>query len=99
VFLLVACGIIKLLEYPIYGASFTTYNINVYTGGVITGSFVILRVLILIISSAVLTLTTKPTDLNNGLEALLKPFGKKMMNAKDYVNGIGKETLIGKVFK
>lgn len=77
VFLIVACGIIKLLEYPIYGASFTTYNINVYTGGVITGSFVILRVLILIISSAVLTLTTKPTDLNNGLEALLKPFGKK----------------------
>ena len=77
VFLIVACGIIKLLEYPIYGASFTTYNIDVYTGGVITGSFVILRVLILIISSAVLTLTTKPTDLNNGLEALLKPFGKK----------------------
>ena len=77
VFLIVVCGLLKLLEYPIYGASFTTYNIKVYSGGVISGSFVILRVLILIISSAVLTLTTKPTDLNNGLEALLKPFGKK----------------------
>lgn len=77
VFLLVLCGIVKLLEYPIYGASLTTYNINVYKGGVVSGSFIILRVLILIISSAVLTLTTKPTDLNNGLEALLKPFGKK----------------------
>lgn len=29
----------------------------------------------------------------------IKPFGKKMMNAKDYVNGIGKDNLIGKVFK
>ena len=75
--ILFICGIVKLLEYPIYGETFTTYSINVYSGGVISGSFIILRVLILIISSAVLTLTTKPTDLNNGLEALLKPFGKK----------------------
>ena len=29
----------------------------------------------------------------------IKPFGKKMMNAKDYVNGIGKDNLIGRVFK
>ena len=29
----------------------------------------------------------------------IKPFGKKMMNANDYVNGIGKDNLIGKVFK
>ncbi len=29
----------------------------------------------------------------------IKPFGKKMMSAKDYVNGIGKDNLIGKVFK
>ena len=77
IFLVFICGIVKLLEYPIYGETFTTYSINVYSGGVISGSFIILRVLILIISSAVLTLTTKPTDLNNGLEALLKPFGKK----------------------
>ena len=29
----------------------------------------------------------------------IKPFGKKMMNARDYVNGIGKDNLIGKVLK
>lgn len=29
----------------------------------------------------------------------IKPFGKKMMNSRDYVNGIGKDNLIGKVFK
>ena len=29
----------------------------------------------------------------------IKPFGKKMMNARDYVNGIGKDNLIGKVLR
>lgn len=77
VFLIVLVLGFKFLEYPIYGNTLVTYDIKVYSGGVITGSFVITRVLILIVSSAVLTLTTKPTDLNNGLEALLKPFGKK----------------------
>ncbi len=77
IFLFMLVAIFKFLEYPIYGNILTTYDIKVYSGGVITGAFVILRVLILIISSAILTLTTKPTDLNNGLEALLKPFGKK----------------------
>ena len=69
-FLIAGC---KFLEYPIYGNTLLSYNIEVFSGGVISGSFVITRVLILIISSAVLTLTTKPTDLNNGLESLLKP--------------------------
>lgn len=77
VFLIVLVLGFKFLEYPIYGPILTNYEIKVYSGGVITGSFVIARVLILIVSSAVLTLTTKPTDLNNGLESLLKPFGKK----------------------
>ena len=40
-------------------------------------------------------------SVNDGSVVLktIKPFGKKMMNAKDYVNGIGKDNLIGKVFK
>lgn len=77
VFLIVLVGGFIFLQYPIYGKVLTNYNINIYTEGVLTGSFVILRVLVLIVSSAILTLTTKPTDLNNGLESLLKPFGKK----------------------
>ena len=38
---------------------------------------------------------------NDGSVALktIKPFGKKMMNARDYVNGIGKDNLIGKVLR
>lgn len=77
VFLIVLVGGFIFLQYPIYGKVLTSYDINIYTEGVLTGSFVILRVLVLIVSSAILTLTTKPTDLNNGLESLLKPFGKK----------------------
>ena len=77
VFLITLVGGFIVLQYPIYGNVLKTYEVNIYTEGVLTGSFVILRVLVLIISSAILTLTTKPTDLNNGLESLLKPFGKK----------------------
>jgi energy-coupling factor transport system permease protein len=77
IFLMVLIGGFVLLQYPIYGNVLKSYNVNIYTEGVLTGSFVILRVLVLIISSSILTLTTKPTDLNNGLESLLKPFGKK----------------------
>ena len=29
----------------------------------------------------------------------IKPFGKKRMDAYSYVNGVGKDNLIGKVFK
>jgi methionyl-tRNA formyltransferase len=29
----------------------------------------------------------------------IKPFGKKAMDANSYVNGIGKDNLIGKVFE
>ena len=50
------------------------YKVIVYEDGVITGLFIILRVFVLIIFSSLLTLTTKPTDINNGLESLLKPF-------------------------
>ena len=52
-------------ESPIY--------IKIYKEGIIDGSFIILRVLTLIIFTTILTLTTKPIDLNNGIESLLYP--------------------------
>lgn len=70
------CGIIYLLQYPIYGNILITYNINIYSEGLINGSFIIYRVLVLIMFTTVLTLTTKPTDLNNGLDSLLSPLEK-----------------------
>ncbi len=29
----------------------------------------------------------------------VKPFGKKLMDASSYVNGLGKDKIIGQVFK
>lgn len=73
-FLIVITLMVVTLNYPIYGKVFKVFTIKIYKDGVVTGFFVIARVFILIMFSSILTLTTKPTDLNNGLESLLKPF-------------------------
>lgn len=75
-FIILICGIIYLLQYPIYGKVLTSYNIYIYSQGLLNGSFIIYRVLVLIMFTTVLTLTTKPTDLNNGLDSLLSPLEK-----------------------
>ncbi|MFA6627252.1 MAG: energy-coupling factor transporter transmembrane component T [Bacilli bacterium] len=51
----------------------TAYTIRIYDEGLITSARVILRIVNLICFSSLLTLTTKPTDLNNGLESVAKP--------------------------
>ena len=51
----------------------TSYTITVYKDSLTTSLIVVLRILSLIFMSSLLTLTTKPTDLNRGLELLLKP--------------------------
>ena len=50
-----------------------SYEIKIYEGAVFDASFISLRIIILLLSSSLLTLTTKPTELNIGLESLLKP--------------------------
>ena len=71
-------GVLSLMVYILtlnFGIEpFGTFTIKIYEDGVITGFFIIARVFILIMFSSLLTLTTKPTDINNGLEAILKPF-------------------------
>ena len=73
IFVLVCLGILYMFKYPIYGKELVTYNINIYTDGLINGSFIVVRVLVLIMFTTILTLTTKPTDLNNAIESLLSP--------------------------
>lgn len=50
------------------------YEVSVYDKGLITALFIIIRIISLLFISSLLTLSTKPTDLNNGLESVLKPF-------------------------
>ncbi len=44
--------------------------------GVYRASFMAIRLILLILGSSVLTLTTKPLELTDGMEKLLSPFGK-----------------------
>jgi energy-coupling factor transport system permease protein len=52
------------------------FEVAVYEGGVSFALFLVTRIVILITLSSLLTLTTKPTDLNNGLEEVMKPLKK-----------------------
>lgn len=54
------------------GTKITDYEIVIYKDSLISSSFIILRIIMILLMSSLMTLTTKPTDLNNGLEKLLK---------------------------
>lgn len=69
-------GSIILLQYPIVGGGFATVALKIYRKGLISGSFIVLRVFLIIMLSTTLTLTTKPTDLSNALEWYLAPLEK-----------------------
>ena len=54
------------------GKVITDYEIVIYKDSLISSTFIILRIIMILLMSSLMTLTTKPTDLNNGLEKLLK---------------------------
>jgi len=72
-FLLFFVGIIALFNLYSPGAILTSTRINIYTDGVSGAFFIMIRLVIIVTLSTILTLTTKPTDLTLGLEQLLKP--------------------------
>lgn len=49
---------------------------NIHVGGVVQGAIIGLRLLLLIMMASLLTLTTTPVDLTDGMEYLLKPLKK-----------------------
>ena len=73
IFVLLLIGATYLFRYPIYGNVIHSFSFHIYQEGVIHGLFLIGRVFVIILASTSLTLTTKPTDLTNALEWLLKP--------------------------
>ena len=52
------------------------WKINIYKEGIYIAVFMATRLILLIISSSILTLTTTPIELTDGIEYLLKPFEK-----------------------
>lgn len=55
---------------------FTLGWIEIYSGGIIQGLFISLRLLLLIIMTTLLTLTTAPIQLTDGLENIFSPLKK-----------------------
>lgn len=52
--------------------------INIYVEGVRTAVFMALRLIFLVVGTSLLTLTTSPIELTDGIEALLRPIGKEL---------------------
>ena len=80
--ILIACLLLSLyiLQFPIISNAFITYEIKFYQSGLYTALLLIVRILVVILTSTVLTLTTKPTDLACGIEDLLSPLQKLKIN-------------------
>ncbi|OPJ60660.1 energy-coupling factor transporter transmembrane component T family protein [Clostridium oryzae] len=64
----------------IYSYGFVT----IYYGGLRTASFMTIRLVLLIIGTSVLTLTTSPIELTDGIERLLNPFKKLGLPAHEF---------------
>lgn len=77
-YLLFLVALSFLLQYynPLNGIDLFKYNIMIYEDGFNKALFIFLRVVIIMFSSSLLTFTTSPNDINNGLESLLKPLKK-----------------------
>ncbi len=59
------------------------WNFVLYEDGIKAASFVMVRLIIIVTLSTILTLTTKPTDLTLGLERLLKPLSLIKVSAEE----------------
>ncbi len=52
---------------------FTSYNVSIYDQGLLRAGFIFLRITNVIMITSLLTFTTMTTDLNYGMESLMKP--------------------------
>ncbi|MDD3112986.1 MAG: energy-coupling factor transporter transmembrane component T [Candidatus Izemoplasmatales bacterium] len=66
-------GIYCLLRYVAIAPQWTTFSLQIHEKGIEMSVFVVIRLLIIISLSTIMTLTTKPTDLTQGLEKLMRP--------------------------
>lgn len=71
ILIIIVLGLFSFQYFVSFGGLITTYKIDIYSSGLIMASYVILRIVALVVISSLLTLTTTPTELNNGLEKML----------------------------
>lgn len=68
-----AVFVIFLLQALLPYVKLTSYTLEIYDQGLLRAGFIFLRITNVIILTSLLTFTTMTTDLNYGIEALLKP--------------------------
>jgi len=78
-----AIGIMTMLTYFTPGSIFSSSSVTIYPEGLFGAVYIMTRLIVIITLSTILTLTTKPTDLNLGLERVLKPFKYIGLNAEE----------------
>lgn len=74
--ILLVLGCFILQYYLNFSPNLISYNIRIYDSGILEGTFIVIRVIDFLFISSLLTLTTKPTEVNCALNKLLKPFRK-----------------------
>ena len=79
-FVLIIVGSFVLQHYYIATPIIVNYNIEIYDDSLSVATFVLVRIIAIVFTSALLTLTTKPVELNQGLEKLLSPLKKIKLN-------------------
>jgi energy-coupling factor transport system permease protein len=72
-FLFTVAAILAIFHYVTIGTQFGDTRIEVFEDGVKGAFFIMIRLVIIVTLSTILTMTTKPTDLTLGLERLMKP--------------------------
>lgn len=73
-FLVIFASVLYIQYKLIIGSEIVTYNISIFDEGIRTAVLVLLRIVNILTLSALLTFTTKSTDLNNGIEGIFRPF-------------------------
>jgi len=75
--LIIFTGAINILMTPGKGTAIFHWNfINIYKEGLILAAFMSIRLIFLIIGTSIVTLTTSPIELTDGIEKLLNPMKK-----------------------
>ncbi len=82
-FLITVVAIFAVFHFIDFGFLFARGTFRVFEEGLSTAFFIMVRLIIIIMLSTILTITTKPTDLNLGLERVLKPLGIVRINTEE----------------
>lgn len=71
ILIFIACFAIQLIDFHQF--MWGNYKLDVFEGGLIQGSFIFLRIVLMVGITSLLTFSTMSIDINNGLQSILSP--------------------------